>query len=326
MTAQPDSLPANSLPTFLIIGAAKSGTTSLYHYLGQHPEIFLPELKEPNFFAFRGQTVSFRGIGDEACNRLSVTSLQAYASLFDDATEPERGEASPSSLYYPEAPRRIRALVPDVRIIAVLRDPVERAYSNYFQMVKQGREPAQTFEAALQHEEARRRAGWSYFWRYTDLGFYHEQLARYVKCFPCEQIFVCLTEDLRGTPLATVQRIYRFLRVADGFRPPSLKRHNRSGRPRSEVLHQVLFHAGIRYKVRAALPDAVVDAIRTHLPHLPRRLRSWKLKLMNANMARPPLSPATENRLRALYRDDILRLQDLIGLDLSAWLVDAGPD
>src|SRR5215218_4707583 len=122
-----------TMPNFLIIGAGKSGTTSLYHYLGQHPEVFMSPMKEPKFFCFEGERPNFRGPGDdEEINRKCVTTIDAYRALFDGvACEKAVGEASSMYLYYPKAPERIDHHVAGVRLIAVLRNPVDRAYSSY---------------------------------------------------------------------------------------------------------------------------------------------------------------------------------------------------
>lgn len=308
------------LPTFLILGAAKCGTTSLFEYLGQHPDVFVPDKKEPHFFALQGTTPAFTGPGDERFNRRAVTTRAEYEALFDGATEPARGEASPSSLYFPNAAERIHALLPDARLIVILRDPIQRALSAYLHHLKEDREPAPDFPTAIEQEEAREEAGWHYFWRYVDKGFYHRQLSRYTERFSREQLCVCLLRDLKSDPVATVQRVYRFIGVDDAFVPETTHRHNWTGIPQSQALHDLLFHAGIRHKVRDALPDAVVDAVRTYAPGVPDLLQKWKLNVMYRNLRRPTIPDDVHARLRRLYRDDIDRLEDLIDRDLSHWL------
>jgi len=307
------------LPTFLLIGAAKSGTTSLYRYLGQHPDIFVSPVKEPNFFAFEGSPPSFQGPQDERCNRLSVTSLSAYKGLFE-TDAPARGEASPSSLYYPKPPERIAHYVPDARILAILRDPVERAYSNFLHMVKEGREPYRDFGTALNREADRLDSGWSYFWAYTHLGFYHEQLLRYYDRFPADQIHVCLLSDLAERPTATLRTIFRFLGVNDTVEPDTTTQHNPSGMPRIPALHWLLHHAGLRPTLRSWLPAPVRRVVSTYTSDLADRLRRWKLWVMRRNLARPPMDDDVRRRLCNLYHDDVRRLQSLIDRDLSHWL------
>lgn len=311
------------LPTFLLIGAAKSGTTSLYQYLGQHPEIFVSPLKEPNFFAFKGQDVCFQGPGDERCNQLSITSLPEYKNLFQNTDAPIRGEASPSSLVYPNAPHRIAEHVPDAKLLAVLRNPVDRAYSNFLMMIKQGREPHRDFATALAKEESRLEAGWSYFWGYKNFGFYHNQLSRYYDVFPKDQIHVCLFRDLVQTPSALLSDLFSFLGAAPSFQPDTLKRHNPSGIPQFESLHWLLYHAGLRPTLKSLLPSSVTRFFSSHFSDIAQTLHRWKKHLVHHNLRRPSMAPEVRRHLQSLYRDDILRLQDLIDRDLSHWLDDS---
>src|SRR5580704_17949873 len=132
-----------TLPNFFIIGAARSGTTALYEYLRQHPQIYMSPIKEPNYFAFYGQGIHYRGPRDQELVRSSyVPSLKAYEAQFSGvAKEIAVGEASPWYLYLPEAPERIRRKVPDAKLAAILRNPVDRAFSAFSVLQLQAREP-----------------------------------------------------------------------------------------------------------------------------------------------------------------------------------------
>ena len=117
-----------TLPNFLIIGSAKGGTSSLHYYLRQHPQIFMPDLKEPRFFALEGETLNFQN-PDSAINHDSVTNLREYKNLFANAiNEIGIGEASPLYLYSEKAVRRIKHYVPDAKLIVILRNPVDRSF------------------------------------------------------------------------------------------------------------------------------------------------------------------------------------------------------
>jgi len=312
----------SSLPTFLIIGAAKSGTTSLYRYLGEHPDVYMSPLKEPHFFAFEDQTLSFSGPGDSYFNTHSITSLEAYRHLFDDAEVPVCGEASVTSLYHPQAVDRVAHYIPGAHLVAILRDPIDRAYSHFLMLIKQGLEPHPDFATALEEEFHRLDAGWSFIWDYTGFGFYYEQLSRYTERFPPEQIHVYLFRDLVERPLETVQDIFRLLGVDDTFEPSVEVRHNASGIPRLKPLHWLLYHANVRGVVRDLLPDPVVQFVSSRFPGSLRTINRWKNAVMHRNMRRPPLPDEVRADLRDLYREDILRLQELIDRDLSPWLED----
>ncbi|MGL6340594.1 MAG: sulfotransferase family protein, partial [Waterburya sp.] len=141
------------MPNFLIIGAAKAGTTALHEYLQQHPQIYLTPTKETNFFAFAEQDINFQGIGDEVLKDFSITDWKTYQAQFAGVTrEKAIGEACPSYLYYPQAAIKIKQYIPDARLIVILRNPVERAYANFLHIVRDDRETHRDFALALQAE------------------------------------------------------------------------------------------------------------------------------------------------------------------------------
>lgn len=222
-----------TLPNFFIIGAAKAGTTSLYRYLEQHPQIYMSPIKEPNFFALEGQPLDFRGPDDRLyIEQFSVTERERYEALFEaSGPEPVRGEASALYLYSPQAPARIYRDVPDAKIVAVLRHPVDRAYSAFLHLLRDAREPLPSFEAALGAEEARVRGGWEHLWHLRGMGFYGEQLGRYYRCFGRERIRVYLYEELQREPEGVIADILSFLGVDPGFKPDRSVRHNEPGMP-----------------------------------------------------------------------------------------------
>jgi len=204
------------LPDFLILGAQKAGTTALYAYLRQHPDVTGPVWKEVSFF-----------------DRHWARGDAWYRGNFPLRVRARRaavGEASPSYLFHPLAPERVRALVPGARLIALLRNPVDRAFSHFQHEVALGREPL-SFEDALDREDERMdgalermRADPRYFsrawWNHTYVarGRYAEQLERWLASFPREQLLVVLTDDLRDDADATYRRVLDFL----GVEPRSL--------------------------------------------------------------------------------------------------------
>ncbi len=299
------------LPNVLIIGAAKAGTTSLYHYLRQHPGVFMPAVKEPRFFAYADDPPAMKGPGDARTNEAAgaVYTLDAYRELFGDATtESAIGEASPNYLYSESAPRRIRAHVPDARLIAILRNPVERAYSHFLHLVRSGREPLRDFGAALDAEPDRIAAGWEWSWHYQRMGFYGAQIARYLEHVDRDQLTVYLFEDFKADPVALTQDIFRTLDVDDAFVPNTSMRYEKSGVPKSDRFQQFLLDPDhwIRRLSRYVIPEAVRERL--------------LVRMKNVNLEKPPLELTVRERLIDTYRDDVLRLQDLIGRDLSTWL------
>jgi len=308
-----------TMPNFLIVGAPRAGTTSLWHYLESHPQVYMSPVKEPKFFAFEGEEADFRGLSPEdspgdTSVPWAITDLEAYRALFGGVTdETAVGEASTIYLYYhKKASERIRHYVPKAKLIAVLRDPAERAYSHFLFMRSHSREPLTDFAQALEAEEERVRERWWPAFHYTRAGFYHEQLSRYFELFGRDQIRVYLYEDLKTDPSGVTRDVFRFLGVDDAFVPEDMDvRHNPSGIPRSERLYAFLYSG-----FRQARPFVE--------PHLPKRLRHQVPRvvasLKNRNLDKPRLLPEVRGRLIGEYRDDVLRLQDLIGRDLSSWL------
>lgn len=299
----------NNWPTFLIIGAMKAGTTALYAYLDQHPGVYMSPVKEPNFFAFEEQHPNFQAPIDQrpdGINHTSVTDQQAYLRLFDDAPPgTARGEASHWYLYAPKAPVAIQRHVPDVRLIAVLRDPVERAYSEFLHFVRDEDEPITDFAAALDAEPERIARHWA-LGRYVDRGLYHEQLTRYYERFDAEQIRVYLHDDFVADPDALMRDCFAFIGVNPDVGVVEERRVNKSGVPKNRWLHRTLAHLRpLSEAVRPLVPEPVIG---------------WVNDLKNRNLEKPTMDPAVRHRLIEAFRDDVCRLESLIDRDLSHWL------
>ena len=292
-----------TMPNFLIIGAQKAGTTSLYYYLEQHPQVYMSPRKEPHFF--EGTEMDFRGPGRKI---RPVTNPDEYQALFDGAsTETAIGEASASYLYSPRSPTLIRKNIPDAKLIVVLRNPADRAYSNFLHMVRVGREPVTDFGRALAAEEGRKSEGWGPLWHYGSKGYYHEQLERYFDTFGEERILVHLYEDLRSHPFEVLRRTFAFLGVDEGFAPDISRDHNPSGLPKNPALYKLIKRLASHTTLGSGLARLLPDGARRRVE---RRILSKP----------PPMDPAVRRQLMGRYREDILNLERLIGRDLGAWL------
>jgi hypothetical protein len=271
------------LPNFLIIGAAKAGTTTLYDWLRPHPQIFMPELKEPHFFAYDGQPGRY----------FQVKTFEDYRALFDGVTdETAIGEASTAYLYAPAAAPRIRDALPGVRLIVSLRDPVDRARSLYEMQLRNwdknvGRSFLETLDA-----NPKLRAG------------YHPFLKVYLEMFG-PAVRIVLLEDIKGDAAGVLRSLFGFLGVDPGFRPDLSKISNVGGLPRSAWLHSLVRDPRMGRLGRRILPKPIYERVR---------------RLRNANLRKRPMAAEERARALAYFRDDILRTQDLIGRDLSAWL------
>ncbi len=266
--------------------------------------------KEPNFLAFApGETARYTGPQDaERLNRPHTIDQAAYERLFDGVTtERAIGEASHWYLYHPGAPARIRQFIPEAKLVAVLRNPVDRAYSTYLHLRRTDQEMLPTFKEALDAEAGRITEGWAWG-HYVRRGFYHAQLQRVYAAFPEDQVRVYLFDDLTADPLGLVQDIYRFLGVDPTFTPDLSLRFLKSGIPQYPWIERLL-------SARSPLKTALRKI-------LPRQAYRYKQTLQNRNLIREPMPAEVRHQLQATFREDILHLQDLLDRDLSGWLAD----
>jgi hypothetical protein len=298
--------PSLPLPNFFLVGAAKSGTTSLANYLDQHPGVFVTRPKEPNFFAFEPDEVpSVVGPGDASHRfdmllKYSVTSPAAYQRLYAPAGQASaRGEASVRYLYYAEVPGRIAAAVPDARILLVLRDPVRRMYSHYHMNVRSQLEPL-GFRDAIEAEPQRVEQGWGWDWHYVRVGRYGEQLERYLRHFSREQIHVEWHDDLVRQPAAVMGRIFHHLGVDPRFVPDLTSRKMVGSTPRNRLLRRVIREENLVKRVAQAL--------------VPRRLRKAASRwIEQRNQQRiPSLDDKLYRELAPRFEDDRRKLADLL--------------
>jgi hypothetical protein len=298
------------LPNLLIVGAAKAGTTSLHALISRHPAAFMSEPKEPRFFAYEGERPEeFGGPGAGDLINSVIKTRAEYERLFAGVTD-ERvvGESSPAYLYSPVAAARIRETIPDAKMVVLLRDPAERAYSHWVDNVGSGWEPVQDFARVLDLAEERRQQNWWRKWDYIGHGFYAEQLRRYIERFRKDQLKVLMFDDIRGPNARGLDDLFTFLELDPSLlAQQQLPRANAGGLPRSHALTALMSQ---RNPVRSALRHVLPAGMR-------RRLRQG---LVERNTAKPPLDPHARARLQEIYRADITELEGLLDRDLSAWL------
>lgn len=296
------------LPNLLIAGTARAGTTSLHHYLGGHPDVYMCSPKEPRFFS--GQVSHFPGKGPGDEHVLSVDTEQEYRRLFAPAGHAAvAGEASPENLYFHRGVvPRIRSLLGQPAIVIMLRQPAERAFSAYLRRTCSGLETL-SFEEALLQEQSRRQAGWSSGWYYVGYGYYAEAVEHYLSTF--ERVYVGIFDDFaRDTP-AELQQIMSFLGIDASWRPKSFTRHNASGILRVPGSGRILDRCGSRWQGWAG------NAGRHLLG--PRGWVNFRERLRSTALKKPVMRPDTRQKLSQLYRHDLLRLQGILNRDLSGW-------
>jgi hypothetical protein len=286
-----------NLPNFILIGVQKAGTTSLYDWIAQHPDVYGPKgMKDFPFF----------------CNdEYYKNGLKWFSKFFRD----HHGEkiifhGYVNHIYNNMSAQRIYDYKKDIKLLLILRNPIERAYSAFWYMRKIGIETLKTFEEAIDIED-KRKSG-NYRERnnltYIDHGFYYKQLMNFYKFFSKSQIFIAFFEDIKENRENLIKKIYNFLEVDENF-VPLFNVENPSGVPRIGLIQRILS--------KKIAPPYIKDLI-----PLDKRILI-KDFLMNLNVKKVNYSPIkleTKRNLINTYRDEILRLEDLLGIDLSGWL------
>lgn len=203
-----------TLPNFLIVGVPKAGTTSLYKYLSQHPDVYVPQIKEPHYFSRNFLLKCISGPGGDRATKDVCTTFTKYEKLFNGVkSETSIGEASPSYFYFDECIGDIKStLGSEIKIIILIRNPIARAFSNYLHLIRERREKL-TFFDALQHEKIRVESGWGDFWRYADHSLYASRLAKYFDAFDRKNIKVIIFEEFAANTANTVRSTFEFLGV-----------------------------------------------------------------------------------------------------------------
>ena len=298
-----------SWPEFLIVGAPRCGTTALYDYLKQHPQVFMPETKEVHFF---GSDLDFK---------MPNFKLDAneYQALFSGANPGVcRGEASVWYLYSELAAKEIAGQCPGARIIVMLRNPVDVMYSLHSQFVYEGNEDIRSFEEALEAEADRRRGQRippsAYFARgllYRRVVGFDLQLKRFLQVFDREQIHVVMYDDFKKDTAASYREVARFLDVRDDF-VPFFRVVNPNKRVRSRFLQRLM------------LQQTTLARRLSSLLRIPRRWRKFinsRIRELNTRFVRrEPMQPELRARLLGEVREEIESLGELLKRDLGPWL------
>jgi Sulfotransferase domain len=301
-----------ALPDFLIAGVPKAGTTALHAALVGHPDLYLSPVKEPKFFLSDGPPPSHGGPGDVQTYQEHIWRRDDYEALFAKAPAGARlGEATPFYLHDLESHDRIRKLTPDVRIILLLRDPVDRAHSNWTHLWNAGLEPEADFLAACRAEPERIAAGWAQFWHYLGLGLYGRQLEHLYERFSREQVLLLRYKELKDAPAATLDRVCSFLGVRTGVL---------TAIPKENVNRHVVEDNAVNAVLRGLLRAG--GNVGQHFP-VPLRLaaRGPLLTLLHRKKGtRPVTTPAERAALLPHFSADIALLHELTGERFDDWL------
>ena len=297
----------NKLPNFLIVGAAKSGTSSLHNYLNQHPEVFMPsynnegmKVKEPRFL-----------IKELVQHRLhnGVWDFEEYQALFANAEEKMIGESTVLYLYYYEhAIKNIKYyLGKDVKIIIMLRNPVDRAYSA-FQHVSRGLHENNSFEESLKIETGRmeREKTLTPMVMYKEMGMYYKMVKAYKDSF--KSIHVIFFEDFRDNIDEEMNKIYSFLGISKNANVDLKTIHNIGGK---KWKNKFMKHFFMKYNAGKSIFRLLFSV----------KLRKWiRKKLINMSTDDvPPVNTETRKMLNNYFKEDVKQLSELLKKDLQHW-------
>ncbi|WP_426514203.1 sulfotransferase family protein [Dactylosporangium sp. McL0621] len=300
-----------SLPDFLIAGVPKAGTSALHGALAPHPGLFLSAVKEPKFFLSDGPPPRHGGPGDVQTYQEHVWRREDYEALFSEARPgARRGESTPFYLHDLDSHARIAKLLPDVKIILVLRDPVDRAHSNWAHLFGAGLESEADFLRAVELEPRRKAAGWAAFWHYTGLGQYGSQLEHLLTHVDRARVLLLRYRDLRDRPAGTLDRVCTFLGVETGLlaeAPPENVRRFVDDTPANAVIRLALRTGG---RIGHHFPLPVRKAVRTPVLGL----------LHRRHGSRPRVTPAQRATLLPRFADEIRKLEEVSGESYADWL------
>jgi hypothetical protein len=294
------------MPNFFVIGAGRSGTTSLHNYLSQHPDIFMTEMKEPSYFAFEDERDLGRGARSRWLRDNTVLDEPGYLGLFAHAgAEKFRGESSPRYLETKTSPGRILKAVPEARMVVMLRHPVDRCFAQYNGEIRDGWGDGKSFADSLVAARGSEGVDGPYS-RRVEIGFYHRHLRHWLEHFPRDRFCIQLFDDFASDPLAVARNVFGFLGVDVDFQPDVSRQFNQSGMIRNPVIRFLWTRSnGIRWALR---------------PYLPKTMRDRVYHAAVRNVEKQTLPGEARTRLLQIYREDTLELQDLLDRDLSKWL------
>jgi Sulfotransferase family len=301
-----------AMPDFLVVGAPKAGTTALHAALALHPGLHMSHIKEPKFFLSDGPPhVKGGGPGDALTYREHIWHRTDYEALFDAAPPGTmRGESTPLYLYDRTALRRIKETIPEVKLIVILRDPIERAHSNWTHLWSAGLEPVGDFVRACREEPRRIAAGWATFWHYIGVGRYGEQLQYLFTLFPRKQVAVFRYRLLVDEPERTLNRIFEFL-GAEKELVTEIPRHNVTAHPEPTLMHRTV-----------SMAQRASSVISPLIPGSAAATLTWQLErfLQRGCRTRQPLSWQQRQELLPHFEADIRLLQSVVDGDYSEWL------
>ncbi len=311
------------LPTFLIVGAVKAGTTSLHAYLQLHPEVFMSPVKETNHFSdadmlFDHFNLDYRqdisinlekylaGPMDKKVHIAHVRTWEQYRKLFRDVKDEKAiGEVSNSYLYLPSTAVAIKEKLPDVNIVMILRNPAERLFSQFLMNLRLGKIAEKDLLKEIENDQQKPVKGWGVSHLYLEAGNYYAQVKRYYDTFSASQIKVIIFDDFKKDPEGVMKDLFLFLGVDPEYRVDMGKKYNEAGVPRFGKLNYFLTQTGLYTLSKKVVPESLKQKVKdifyskSKVPKMTSHERQWLLHY---------------------YKADIEALSGLLHRDLSGWM------
>ena len=293
-------------PNFIIAGFPKCGTTSLHHYLDQHPEIYMPAQKELHFFTCNILSNLNKGPKDAIVKKTQINNSEKYLSFYKSVrNEIAIGDASPSYINYPSQFKKIKEYLNDPKVIIILRDPINRAYSNYLHLKREHREPL-TFKRAIFKEDERKINKFSDFWYYKFNSTYYDKIIKAKETF--SNVLILTSEELSNNGDATLKNLYKFLEVDDNFK---LKRKfnnfNKGGHFKENIFTKIIFQ-----------PSTLKNIIKKFIKPTP-FLKIIISKIANIFIKKSKkIDPESLKYLKKYFKKEVEKLKTL-NIDTSKW-------
>ena len=283
---------------FFIVGAPKAGTTSLYHYLNEYSEIEMSSIKEPNFFsdkALQDQKLYYQ--------KKRIKTFEEYHALFEKDGTVLRGEASVSYLFYDDVPKSIFKYNSSAKIIIMLRNPIDRAFSHYMMDYKLGL-IKDSFDKIIYNLSQDDKEN-LFFQQYIEVGKYAEQIKRYKEVFPKDNIYIVDYDDFKNETSTVVHNITKFLGVVQNPNYDFSKKHNIYRTPRNVIIRNIYSFAIIRQFLSRLLSDKYRHLFKNLLFHSDKKAK---------------ISEKTRDYLKQLFAHDIRLLSKLLNKDFTKWI------
>ena len=283
---------------FFIVGAPKAGTTSLYHYLNEHPQVEMSSQKEPDYFS--DKAIHKQGM---YYGKNRVNTLDKYESLFVQKESVVYGEGSVSYLFYDNVAEDIKKYNPNAKIIIMLRNPIERAFSHYLMDYRLGL-ISDSFENIITKKSKHKNAH-LFYQQYIEVSKYANQIQRYLDFFEKENIFFIDYEDFKKNVSKTVCQLYSFLNISTEFAADTNAKYNTFTMAKNKVIRLIYSFVFLRKILTFLFPIYLVKNIRV---------------LLFKSDKKPELLTETRSQLRKIFNDDIKKLEEVLGKNYSKWI------